>query len=115
MKLKLFAMLLALSFMVWAQENPATPNAAPETTKSCCHHASADAKDAAGCCGKDKCDMKDGKSCCADMKACAGGKDMKACMKQCKKDGGKCCGGAEKASAKSCCGNQCERKAVAGS
>jgi hypothetical protein len=114
MKIKLFAILLAMSLMVWAQENPATPNAAPET-KSCCHHANADAKDAAACCGKDKCDMKDGKSCCADMKSCAGGKDMKECMKQSKKDGGKCCGEAGKTSANSCCGNQCERKVVAGS
>ena len=39
--------------------------------------------------GKDKCDMKDGKSCCA-------GKDTKAAMKECKKNGcckdGKSCG-----------------------
>ena len=122
MKFKLFAMVLALSMVAWAQENPAasTPNAtpAPETkgcchhaegakdAKSCCHHATADAKDAAGCCGKDKCEMKDGKSCC-------GGKDMKACMKQCKKNGcckdGKCGGEAGEKSAMNCCGNACER------
>lgn len=130
MKLRLFAMLLALSLVVWAQGNPAasTPNATPapeakscchhaadaKDAKGCCHHASADAKDAAGCCGKDnaKCEMKDGKSCCA-------GKDMKASMKECKKDGGckdgKCCGAAGEKSAMNCCSNKCERHEHAGS
>ena len=123
MKFKLFAMVLALSMVAWAQETPAgsTPNATPKPeTKSCCHHAaeakgemacchhaSADAKDAADCCGKDKCDMKDGKSCC-------GGKDMKACMTACKKNGGckdgKCCGAAGQKSAMDCCGNKCQRQ-----
>ena len=122
MKFRLFAMVLALSMVAWAQENPApsTPNATPAPeTKSCCHHAagakdgkscghhvSADAKDAAGCCGKDKCEMKDGKSCCC-------GKDMKACMKQGQKNGcckdGKCGVAAGEKSAMNCCGNACER------
>ena len=122
MKFRLFALLLALSLIAWAQENPsaAAPNATPKPeakscchhdhasdakdAKGCCHHASADAKDASDCCGKDKCEMKDGKSCA--------GKDMKACMKQCKKSGactdGKCCGEAGGKSAMNCCGNQCE-------
>lgn len=132
MKFKLFAMILTLSLVVWAQENPtaSSPNATPAPEmKSCCHHAtgakdgkscghqaSADAKDAAGCCGKGKWEMKDGKSCCAEMKdgkSCSGGKDMKACMKQCKKNGGckdgKCGGAAGEKSPINCCGNQCER------
>jgi hypothetical protein len=57
--------------------------------------------------------MKDGKSCCD-------GKDMKAAMKECKKNGccadGKCCGdgkncGAAKGdkTAMGCCGSKCER------
>lgn len=114
MKFKVFALIitLVLSLAAWAQESPAAPNSTPKTeTKSCCHHAagakscghvSADGKDAAGCCGE----MKDGKSCCA-------GKDMKACMKQCKKEGGckdgKCCGKADAKTAMNCCGNKCER------
>ena len=52
MKFKLFAMVLALSLVAWAQENPApsTPNATPAPeAKSCCHHA-AGAGDAKGCC-----------------------------------------------------------------
>jgi hypothetical protein len=81
--------------------------------KGCCHHAAADAKDATSCCSKDKCEMKDGKSCCD-------GKDMKAAMKECKKNGcctdGKCCGdgkscGAAKGdkTAMGCCGSKCDR------
>ena len=120
MKFRLFAMVIVLALVAWAQENPAasTPNASQAPAKSCCHHAadakdamacchhaSADAKDAMDCCGKDKCDKKDAKSCCC-------GKKMKACMKACKKEGackdGKCCGAGEK-SAMNCCGDKCER------
>jgi hypothetical protein len=128
MKFRLFALILALSLVGWAQETPATP-AAPNSTpapqakgschhnmadmkdgKGCCHHAAADAKDAATCCGKDKCEAKDGKSCCE-------GKDMKAAMKHCKKNGcctdrtccadGKSCAKDDKTAA-GCCGDKCE-------
>jgi len=132
MKFRLFAMVLALSLVAWAQKNPSasTPNATPAPAKSCCHHAAnasdakgcchrenGDAKDAAAdCCSKDKCAMKDGKSCCEDSEmaaSCCAGKDMKKCMKQCKKGGGcangKCCGAAGEKAAMNCCGNKCER------
>ncbi|MGD0213976.1 MAG: hypothetical protein ABSB87_12150 [Terriglobales bacterium] len=112
MKFRSIALILtlALSLVGWAQEAPA-PSAAPNSTpatqpKSCCHHAAADAKDAASCCGKDKCEMKDGKSCCD-------AKNMKAAMKECKKNG--CCDGKSCAkatgdkTAMNCCGNKCER------
>jgi hypothetical protein len=115
MKLRIFALILTLSLVVWAQETPsgsATPNSTPATQAkgchhmanakdakdaACCHH-SADAKDAGGCCGKDKCEMK----------------DSKACMEECKKDGGctegNCCKkGASDKTAASCCGDKCER------
>jgi len=136
MKLRCFAIVLALSLAVWAQESPSTsaPNATPKTeTKSCCHHsadakdgmscchhANADAKDSPTCCTGNKCDVKDGKSCCggkemADAKCCVG-KDAKKCAEQCKKNGGckdgKCCGG-EKTSSDNCCGNKCEHVAEA--
>jgi hypothetical protein len=120
MKFKLFAMVIVFALAAWAQDNPttSTPNASQAPAKSCCHHgadakdsmacghhASADAKDAMDCCGKDKCDKKDAKSCCS------GKKNMKACMKACKKEGackdGKCCG-ADQKSAMNCCGNKCE-------
>jgi hypothetical protein len=124
MKFRLFALILALSLVGWAQETPAA-SAAPNSTpapqakecchhnmadmkdgKGCCHHAAADAKDAAACCGKDKCEAKDGKSCCE-------GKDMKAAMKHCKKNGcctdGKSCGDAkDNKTAAGCCGDKCE-------
>jgi hypothetical protein len=124
MKFKAFALFLALSLAVWAQDAPttaSTPNSTPAQAKGCCHHnaagakdgksccphAAADAKDAAGCCGgKDKCEMKDAKSCCD-------GKDTTAAMQECKKDGccadGKSCGGAKTdKTAAGCCGNRCE-------
>ncbi|MGB9234823.1 MAG: hypothetical protein WCC04_10445 [Terriglobales bacterium] len=126
MKLRLLALLLALSFVGWAQENPSasTPNASSAGANSCCHHAAnaTDAKDAADCCGKEKCQTKDGKSCCggkqmADAKSCCGDKGMKKCMKQCKKNGGctdgKCCGAAGAKSAMNCCGTKCEHHASA--
>ncbi len=123
MKFRLFAMILTLSLVGWAQDNPSAsaPNSTPAPAKSCCHHASGDAKDAASCCGDNKCQMKDGKSCCAgmDMKNAksGSGKDMKKCMKQCKKNGGcadgKCCGSGGEKSAMNCCGTKCERHAHA--
>src|SRR5215470_15618559 len=94
MKLRIFALMLTLSLVVWAQGNPAPADpgsSAPETKacchhdadakngEGCCHHAKADGKEA--CCGKDKCEMKEGKSCCGE------GKDMKACMEHCEKAG----------------------------
>ena len=127
MKFRMIALILtlALSLVGWAQQTPpasAAPNSTPvpeakscchhnmadmKDGKSCCHHATADAKDATACCGKDKCEMKDGKSCC-------NGKDMKAAMKACKKNGccaeGKSCGEAKgDKTAMGCCGNKCER------
>jgi len=127
MKFRLFALILALSLVGWAQDTPAAPNSTPaphaqacchqnvagNDDKGCCHNAAADAKDAAACCNKDKCAMKDGKSCCD-------GKDMKAAMKECKKSGcctdGKCCTEGKSCgeakgdkTAMGCCGSKCER------
>jgi hypothetical protein len=127
MKFRVFALILALSFVVWAQGSPApaAPNASPapeakccchhadnvKDGEGCCHHAKAEGKEAMACCGKDKCEKKDAKSCCE-------GKDMKAGAEQCKKEGccadGKCCAGDKGApatdkSAASCCGNSCSR------
>jgi hypothetical protein len=137
MKFRFLAMILALSLLAWAQESPSTsaPNATPKPeANSCCHHASdmkngagccshasADAKDAAGCCGGAKCQTKAGKSCCAGMATADAksfnGKDMKKCMKQCKKNGGcadgKCWGGEK--SAMNCCGTKCEHAVHAAS
>lgn len=131
MKFKLFAIVLALSLVAWAQENPApsNPDSTPKTeTKSCCHHGAgakgamacghhmnADAKEGMECCGKDSgCCGKEMAKCAKDGKSCCGGKDMKACAKTCKKQGacsgGKCCGDKSEKSAMKCCSG-CEKKA----
>lgn len=118
MKLRIFALILTLSMVVWAQGSPApsAPNSTPapeakscchhmaemKDGEGCCHHAKAEGKEAMDCCGKDKCEMKDGKACCD-------GKDMKACMKECKKDNKSCCASASDKTAKNCCGNSCSR------
>lgn len=131
MKFRLFALILALSLVGWAQETsaaPAAPNSTPapqvqgcchhnmanmKDDKGCCHHAAADAKDTTACCAKNKCEGKNGTSCCEP-------KDMTAAMKKCKKNGcctdGKCCGEAKSCSeakgdkiAMGCCGSKCER------
>jgi len=120
MKFKLLILTMVLALGVWAQDSPSTstPNATPAhegmscchhaansaDAKGCCHHAKGDAKDASDCCASGKCDMKNAK-CCSD-------KDMKKCMKACKKnDGcaeGKCCGAVGEKSAMNCCGTKCE-------
>ena len=133
MKFKILALVLslALSMSGWSQDKPAaaaTPNSTPAPkAESCCHHNMADMKDGKGCChegtadakgemsccGKDKnkCEAKDGKSCCA-------GKDMKAEMKECKKNdcckGKNHCGNSKgNATAAKCCGDKCERHSAA--
>src|SRR5215467_1978098 len=107
MKLKFFALFLALSLIAWAQapQSPTTPNSTPEQNstpapeaKACCHHA-ADMKE--GCCHHAKADSKDAASSCGDMcqaktgKSCCEGKDMKACTRDSKNAGccqeAKCC------------------------
>jgi hypothetical protein len=114
----MFALILTLSMVVWAQGTsaPSAPNSTPvpeakscchqmdqmKDGESCCHHAKAEAKEAMDCCGKDKCEMKDAKSCCK-------GKNMKACMKECKKDKNSCCDSANDKTAMNCCGKSCSR------
>ena len=120
MKLRVLALILALSFIGWAQGTPSqsAPNStpAPEATgcchhsdqmkegEGCCHHAKAEGKDAMACCGKDKCEMKDAKSCCEGKD-----KEMKACMEQCKKDKKSCGGSGDEKTAANCCGKSCSR------
>ncbi len=139
MKFKLFAVLLALSLVAWAQEKPvgSSPDSTPKTdTKSCCHHAdeakgamscghhaNAVGKDAMACCGKasdccgkdkDKDNNKDQAKCEKDGKSCCAGKDKKACAGAPKKGAacceGKCCGEKSEKSAMNCCGGKCEKK-----
>ena len=113
MKFRLFALILALSLVGWAQETPAAPNSTPAPqAQGCCHHNMADMKDGKGCCHHAAGDAKDAAACC--------GKDMKAAMKDCKKNGcctdGKCCAEGKSCgeakgdkTAMGCCGSKCER------
>ncbi|MGA8541838.1 MAG: hypothetical protein WB566_20205 [Terriglobales bacterium] len=135
MKCRLFALtlILAVSLVAWTQDTPAASTAPNSTSapqaetcchhnvtdmkdgKGCCHHTTADAKDAAACRGKNKCEAKDGKSCCE-------AKNMKAAMKECKKNDcckdGKAAAKARAAESKGdktamgCCGSKCERTAL---
>ncbi len=131
MKHKIFALILALTVVSWAQTatqtTPSTP--APSTSDStkcaccdkmatdakgghasCMRHKHGDAKDMASCCaGKDgaSCCGKDGKSCMKDDKTMAScckdgcGKDKMASC--CDRKGAKQCG-------KGCCGSSKSEK-----
>lgn len=102
MKHKLFALILALTVVSWAQTATQTTPAAPaentSTEKAKC--ACCAGKDGASCCGKDaKSCMKDGKtttSCCKD--GC--GKDKMASC--CDRKAGNACG-------EGCCGSKSEK------
>ena len=133
MKHKLFALILALTVISWAQTatQPAPSAAsqdAPEKAKcACCDKMAADAKDGHACMRQGKGDPKDMASCCAGKEgtSCCGGKDAKSCMKgdktaaSCCKEGcgqGKmatCCDRkAAKGCGKGCCGaNKSEKPA----
>lgn len=125
MKYKMFALILALTVVTWAQTATQTAPSAPQQNTApadkakcaCCDKmASADAKDVHRCCARHGAPMADAKemaSCCAgkDEKSCCGGKDAQSCMKVgkmadcCKgKEGMKCDRKAGKDCRKGCCG-----------
>jgi len=112
MKLKLTALILALTVASWAQTTtqnppPAAPqeNAAPQAKANClCCDKTASAKDGQSCChhemtGKDDKAM----SCCSGEKAsaCCGAKEAKSCMKGDKDKSAAACG--------DCCGKDHEK------
>jgi hypothetical protein len=112
MKIKLTALILALTVASWAQTatpNPPAPtpqeNAAPQAKADCpCCDKTAGAKEGQSCCrheiaGKDEKAM----SCCSGEKAsaCCGGKEAKSCMKGDKDKTAGACG--------DCCGKDHER------
>lgn len=129
MRHKMFALILALTVMSWAQtatpNPPSSPGKAPPAAKcACCEKmASADAKGAPACCAHHadaKADSKEMASCCngKDSASCCGGKDAKACMQGdkmadscCKGKGGvKCDRKAGKECGKGCCGSNKSEK-----
>lgn len=131
MKQKLFALILALTVVSWAQTATQTaPSTSAQSTSdgvkcACCDKMAADSKDAhMSCMRHGKGDAKEMASCCAgkDGASCCG-KDGKSCMKDekamasCCKDGcGKdkmasCCDRkAAKQCGKGCCGSNKSEK-----
>src|SRR5579862_6089918 len=113
MKSKIFALILALTVVSWAQTSSqaapsdSTQSSAPEKTKtSCCDKMNANG---ASCPRHGKRDAKDMASCCGgkEMKSCCGDKDAKSCMKDDKTAAGCCKDGCGKdKAAKACCGDK---------
>ena len=112
MRSKIFALILALTVVTWAQTSsqtaPSDPtqNSAPgdKAKASCCDKMGANG---ASCPRHGKKDAKDMASCCGgkEMKSCCGGKDAKSCMKD---DKNACCkeGCGKDKTAKACCGGK---------
>ncbi len=116
MKHKVFALILALTVVSWAQTaTPTTPavpqqNTAPDKAKcACCDRmATSDSKDGHASCMRQHDHAADGKemaSCCAgkDAKSCCNGKDAKSCMKDDKNMASCCKEGCGKDKTASCC------------
>lgn len=127
MKLKLFAVMLALISVSWAQT---VPPAAPsqnqkdqvKTSCPCCATSAAtekcgdhcmrnkDAKEKMSCCsGKDSATMQ-GMACMRDKSDKTASADCKNCCKGDKKMS--CCSGKGTKSAMNCCGDHCARPAA---
>lgn len=116
MKSKIFALILALTAVAWAQtSNQTTPSDSTQNTApadkakaQCCDKMGANG---ASCPRHGKKEAKGMASCCGDkeMKSCCGGKDGKSCMKD-DKTAASCCkdGCGKDKSAKACCsGKDC--------
>lgn len=114
MKHKMFALILALTVVSWAQTSTQAPTQPPAEKAKCtccdkmgasdakgsgmaCERMSKDAKATSSCCGG-----KDGAACC--------GKDGKSCLKDDKS--ASCCKGggndAKDKTASACCGSDCK-------
>lgn len=134
MKYKVFALILALSSVSWAQtpasgtapanndqtqSEPAKPSCAccdKNAKSSCADHCmrNKDAKDMKSCCAsaKDaKCCGKDGAMCMRSKSDKTASADCKNCCKADKKMS--CCSGKSDKSAMNCCGDHCMRHAAA--
>src|SRR5258708_1094491 len=118
MKLRVFALILALSFVVWAQGNqaPAAPNSTPAPeAKSCSHHMD-NMKEGEGCCHHAQPEGKDPMACCDKEKSAkkepsfvGKGKTREACREKCQKEGKGSGGSATDKGAMNCGGNSCSR------
>lgn len=115
MKCKIFALILALTVVSWAQTATQTPTQPPaEKAKcACCDKtASADSKTTGMACNRQGKNGKEMASCCGgkDAASCCAGKDSNCCMKDaknvaCCKDCGK---DAKDKTASACCNGNCK-------
>jgi hypothetical protein len=109
MRNKLFALILALTVVSWAQTatqtTPATPSqsTATENAKCACCDKMADSKDGHAACMRNS-KMSDGK----EMASCCGGKETASC---CGKDAKSCM--KDEKNAASCCKDGCGRDKTA--
>jgi len=111
MKLKIVALILALTTMSWAQtstQTAPTQSEPAETTKAaCCDKMATDSKDGHAACMRkgDRAGMKGMTSCCMGKEGapCCGGKDAKTCTKDDKAMASCCKDGCGKDKATSCC------------
>jgi hypothetical protein len=110
MRNKLFALILALTVVSWAQTatqtTPATPSQSTATEKAkgaCCDKMAADSKDGHAACMRSS-KMSGGK----EMASCCGGKDTASC---CGKDAKSCM--KDEKSAASCCKDGCGKDKTA--
>ena len=109
MKRKLFAVILALTVMSWAQTaTQTTPSQSPAPADkgrpSCCEKMTNGSKGGSPACMRHK-DSKEMASCCSgkDGASCCGGKDAKECMKDGKCSGACCKEGSATDKTASCC------------
>jgi hypothetical protein len=119
MKHKIFAMILALTVIPWAQtaiQTPAGPQASPapaEKAKTSCCDKMSGMKDGASCArhGKKSANAKAGSCCAAKDSSCCSGKEGMSCMKDQNAAASRCKGNCMKdKTASSCCGGQgCEK------
>lgn len=113
MRHKLFALILALTVVSWAQTATPTTPAAPQQgiasdqAKGSCCDKMADSKDGHAACMRHKHhgDAKAMASCCSGKEgaSCCGDKDSKSCMKDDKTAASCCKEGCDKDKAASCC------------
>ena len=112
MKHKIFALILALTVISWAQTAtqpaPSAPTQGTPGKAKCagCDKMAADSKDGhASCMRHGKGDAQDMASCCAgkEGKSCCGGKNAKSCMKDDKTASSCCKDGCSKDKMASCC------------
>lgn len=134
MKIKMLALILALTTTMWAgTANPSTADkdsaGASSAACPCCDKMAKNSKDMQCCQSKD---ARSEMPCCHGKDAngempCCKGKDAKACMRaskggdgccgkdtSCRKEGASCCGAKDKVdtAAEGCCaGGKCDRKA----